>query len=1233
MPHIFVDPWGSLQQAPRNYCNIVGRYPAPIFGAYVLVLVCFIIALVKPVTINTDLGSFNQVESPTSSNYTVYRAALQKMRAVKNQSSLADRTTFQLEIFYHAKKVEKTNEDGEVISESEGSVFSEAALRDIRTFENTLKRLPGWMSLCGKSDERARFRCEPGESLGNYIWPVRHEDDLETNGYFKLGFDGQAREQLPTTAVLTYLAGGAALPHDPSKFLPQTFGGASSSSALLRSVFTFTEPKINDEAFATAYKEFVADSLYPELEDAVARAKKEVEPDTWDEPMHVLISFRGDVVDDHEVRTILQNDMNYAFAALIFMWMILWAQLRSLFLSSLGIFIIFLAILTTYGVIHLEQVSLVSFLSVFIVVGLGSNALIVIDDRYHRARREFPGNSPDQMTERLMHCYAATFWWLMPVFFTSCTFFVHLFSDMRPMREFGLFCGAAMHACSLLCLGLFVPLLIVHQEFVRPLIVRKCPKPLAMVLEPAKLPINFFVKKITAYIMKAARKSQNVIIGTAVVSLICIIAAAATATARESSGLPEVFPPTHHRSASIPQAKTFAPAKSSELQAPANATICEPSHSTSTGATCGLHWCEAPLVVVPDVTVNATTITTADPMVECTCYKKTTAATTKCGVLDIQASVSGPNVADIPDAALSEALKAYVLAEWSQASAVNDILNDQVPPQLVFPSRRLPSLVLEHWESGLTDIESFKVIPRMRITQKFFNWTAVPPNKNEANCLDHAICYCGPRVCTNPGASFGSSTAKLNLNTTIVPSRRLLTETDDFPVWDPDPAYAPDSTPGRRLAAASSFQQTTTTEVVVIYGIVPPTSSWSLGDGPPDWTFDSKFNAESPWAQRALLDMCEGGVDGRPRLVDIAALKVVPGGQNCWISDFKKFMYSKGQKFPTERFVNFHDALARFIVDYEGAASHMWFDEQAKLVATSLHIKVRLASSQYKILEDQKAWLDYVHSVNERAYTYADSAWPTSQAWVDAEAYVEALWGAWKIVLLAVLGIIISGLAFTLDMLIMTCIVLVSLVCCTGLAFLMFCVFSWTVGPWEIIILTVFMGYSVEPAFRLGRDFVFGDKDEKLKEEPEEECSDAVDPVDLTPTGSQRGDDEGAIVPATGNELEVCSAGTAGTPADLEEVTALGKRQVIMFRSIYLVSGNAIVGGAKLVLTGFFLLPCQFRLFSRLGAVSIVVPLLSLPCTLIVLPAVMLMFYPDRNEPDCLMVSRYLWKKASWLWT
>merc|ERR1719183_1918686 len=129
----------------------------------------------------------------------------------------------------------------------------------------------------------------------------------------------------------------------------------------------------------------------------------------------------------------------------------------------------------------------------------------------------------------------------------------------------------------------------------------------------------------------------------------------------------------------------------------------------------------------------------------------------------------------------------------------------------------------------------------------------------------------------------------------------------------------------------------------------------------------------------------------------------------------------------------------------------------------------------------------------------------------------------------------------------MTCIVLVSLVCCTGLAFLMFCVFSWTVGPWEIIILTVFMGYSVEPAFRLGRDFVFGDKDEKLKEEPEEECSDAVDPVDLTPTNSQRGDDEGAIVPATGNELEVCSAGTAGTPADLEEVTALGKRQVIMF--------------------------------------------------------------------------------------
>lgn len=177
------------------------------------------------------------------------------------------------------------------------------------------------------------------------------------------------------------------------------------------------------------------------------------------------------------------------------------------------------------------------------------------------------------------------------------------------------------------------------------------------------------------------------------------------------------------------------------------------------------------------------------------------------------------------------------------------------------------------------------------------------------------------------------------------------------------------------------------------------------------------------------------------------------------------------------------------------------------------------------------------------------------------------------------------------------------------------------------------MGYSVEPAFRLGRDFVFGDKDEKLKEEAEE-CSDAVEEVPPTPTGSQRGDDEGAIVPATGNELEVSSAGTAGTDGTAAMAEEEGdKRQATIRRSIYLVSGNALAGGAKLVLTGFFLLPCQFRLFSRLGAVSIVVPLLALPCTLIVLPAVMLQFYPDRKEPDCLMVSRYLFKKASWLWT
>eukprot|EP00929_Paragymnodinium_shiwhaense_P120132 TRINITY_DN92016_c0_g1_i1.p1 TRINITY_DN92016_c0_g1~~TRINITY_DN92016_c0_g1_i1.p1 ORF type:complete len:1327 (+),score=262.28 TRINITY_DN92016_c0_g1_i1:133-4113(+) len=1222
---IYADPWGTLSKSPHNYCEALGRYPGPWIFAYVLVSICFIVPLFRPINVNTDLGAFNEVESMTSVNHSVYREALSHMRAVRNDTSLGDRTTYQLEIFYQAKDVEEKDDDGEVVSTSTGSVFSEAALRDIKQFEHDLRKLPGWKKMCDMSDERARFRCEPGESLGNYVWPTRMEDDLDRRGFFKLMFSGVAREQLPLMATLTYLAEGTALPHDPWKFLPQTFSGPRSSSRLMRSLFTFTAPKLNDEDFETAYKEFVSDSLYPVLSEAVERAKVVPDPDTWDEPMHVTISFRGDIVDQHEVRSILANDMLYALASLILMWLILWAQLRSLFLACAGVVILTLAVFLGYGIVHLEEVSLVSFLSVFLTLGLGSNILIVIDNLYHRARRQHPQKL--DVTDRLMACYKEAIWWLMPVGFTSVAFFVHLISTMRPMREFGLFSGTSMILVCVLCLLIYVPLLLIHEEQVRPFIYQKLPKRIAVILEPAKLQPPW--KRMTASFMKAANKAKNVVIATAVVAGICLIAGVATAATRESAGLPQVFPPSHHRNAGRESAAAFALTAPAEVAAPLNVTFCEPGRTPSGVSMCSLHWCESPLPPTTTTTTgNGTTTATPevvdDGMRTCRCHRKATNALRtdgRCATLDVEATASGPGLAGVGDAELSKAFKEYVLAEWPNTLGAETLSESK--------SRQLTSLVLEHWESGVTHIEPLVQLPALRLTQQAFPDLVTIPQ----HCVDYAVCFCGERTCQAPVGYTGSA-ATMTMNTSVASSRRLLE----------------DLSPVRRLAGSSASSSSTTVEVVVVYGLQPPAIKWSLVEKKNAWSFDDRFNAASPWAQRAMLWMCEGedGEGGLP-----ASLKIIES--NCWIMDFRDWLVGRGEKWPVGPFLDFNEQLSRFATTHEAAASQMWLNEESQLRATSLHFKVSLSRHSWEVLADQQEWLAYVAMRNEKAFTTAHSAWPTSQAWVDAEAYQEAISGAWHVALLAFGAIVISGLLYTLDMMVVGCVLAVSLVVCIGLGFAMFCIFMWAVGPWEIIILVVFLSYSVEPAFRLGRDFVFvpfTDEDRKKGDEdiaPGVEASDAVENVGagdaaaaaaaegeepdgaLVPAEQPREDDQGALVVANpnSNDMEISSAGTPSSAGDTEK----GTREATIKRSVYLVSGNVLAGGAKLILTGALLLPCQFRIFSRLGAVAVVVPLVAAPCTLIVLPAVMMQFYPRRDEPDCVTCNRFLISKASWLWT
>eukprot|EP00913_Durusdinium_trenchii_P026540 g24900.t1 len=54
------------------------------------------------------------------------------------------------------------------------------------------------------------------------------------------------------------------------------------------------------------------------------------------------------------------------------------------------------------------------------------------------------------------------------------------------------------------------------------------------------------------------------------------------------------------------------------------------------------------------------------------------------------------------------------------------------------------------------------------------------------------------------------------------------------------------------------------------------------------------------------------------------------------------------------------------------------------------------------------------------------------------------------------------------------------------LVFFFFCLCGWSFGPWELTILTVFLSYSIEPAFHIGHDFINPGLPEALRAEKPE---------------------------------------------------------------------------------------------------------------------------------------------------
>jgi len=1185
---------------PSLYCESLARRHWAFLLFYCLIITIVVSAGWRRVEVNTDIEAFGRVEGLAASRHIVYREALKHQNAIKDADSLADRKTFQLEIYYEAKS---------------GSVFAEAPLRDIKAFENNLRGLGGWAKMCAMSDPAARFRCQPGESMANYAWPQRAEIVQSTPTPFNLDFNGESLERLPVDAFLTYLHEGRAGPHDLKKFLPHASAGPQSDSTLLRSIFSFTAASQDSSAFEEAFDVFVSEELFYFLQEQVEKAE-ETPSDPWIDPSSVRLFYRSAEIETHEVRYFLAKDLKLTIGCLVFIFIFLVFQLRSLLLAFAGLTQVCLVPLIAYALVPIEELSIIGFACIFLLVGLSSNDLPALKDHWRRLGKEsdhkLPVSNPgsaaynDEMTMYFAHraslLFPALFLRLLPQFVVSVSFLVFLSSSIRPIREFGLFMCVGISVSCVVTLTALPALILIHEAWICPFLHRRLPFWLAMALEPKNLPFPW--RPLTRLLLKISQPwiGRWIWLGTGVVSLIIFIIAVAVAAGSDNPGVPEVYAPDHHYIASQLLVDAFLPTAPALEPAPSGTRVCEMEYGNS--AECGLHWCEAPQAPQASDTASDTTSTTtvviANTNQECVCQSSGAPASAACRYVNVSGKLAGQSFEGVADDDRSTVWRNHIL---SSIPNVNSSFT-------VTSSRRTSSLVLEHWESGVTNVEPVVEMP----------WTVVQIGSpsvepNSYNTCDYTTsCYCGLRVCTLPTAWSAAGTLTFPITT-------------------------------NRLLSASGGPTPSLSEVNVAFGITVSEETGHFSGKPIDYTIGD-FDPSDPWAQRRMLSVC----------TDLPAnLNVVE--KKCWIESFREWLLAGGEKFPTQRFGDFQADLKRFKEERSDVVmTAEWTDVNGNMIATAFDFLVTpIPRSEVSlILDEMNAW---------EMYVITSGGWATSNSWYEAQAEHEAMSNSWMLMLTAYLLVVLAGLLYTWD-LAFTCITVgIATLALIFLSFMMFCLFGWAIGPWEVILLVVFLFYIVEPAFRVGRGAVWAGvlvtemriagnvlpprvapPPQQLQLPPPE-----VQQVVDVETPGQIADVENPSPETPSPIMDLPHVAAAQSPAMLNpdpyvrHATTLGSDNIsedsghieAMARSAFearltrftLNIANAVWPSAlKLIFCAFFLLFCKFRLFSRLGVVTFVVQIILLPCTFILLPSAILLC-PTREEPDIILLHGWIKQK------
>eukprot|EP00931_Biecheleriopsis_adriatica_P048929 TRINITY_DN28282_c0_g1_i1.p1 TRINITY_DN28282_c0_g1~~TRINITY_DN28282_c0_g1_i1.p1 ORF type:complete len:1528 (+),score=231.61 TRINITY_DN28282_c0_g1_i1:25-4608(+) len=1142
---------------------------------------------------------------------------------------------------------------------SKRNLLSESDLKYMKSVEDKLKQLGMWKKLCETTDPRFAHQCRQGMAMTSVVFPQQVPDGADVRMYLN-GTGSEAiplsvAVSLARQDAISDLVWPKAIRSDRdvaivgvqpcadavsdcvtwrlrgqcdqdaehfaymrdfckktcgtcTKAVPEASEMATDDSpeevTAMRAHFTFLPYCCTSNTPGSQSRRIVSElkADWAQLVSDIIATVSPLNKRTSARSDGIRVLYDGEGFSGTQLMTAVANDATYALGAFIFVLFYAWLHTRSPFLALIGLFLVLLSIPASLAIFILAsgsgEISLMMCLSVFIVIGVGSDMLFVYTDFYKQTLTIFKDRpQPSQHVQRLKYTYmqAATST-AATTFTTAMSFFANLASVLRPLREFGFFMGVCVTSAWFIVLLAYPAVLVWVERLhmgIRRCLLGSAPAPggqrssrlgsvrrrsinqVASALDPEK---------------KGVGESHSALLGRLadyigrVKITLCLLfgglsawqAYMAVMNLEQATGAPQILPSDHNAEILKEYQPTFA---SFNPRDDPIGTLTEYALKCSNVMrSCDLHRCE-------------TFGRRLGTLSRCECVPYLSNAPHSgdgCGRYKVNTGIIGREGLE-PRHVLTSDVE-QLMYDIFPKRGVNASVSVSVGDASSMSASRLETL---HWDSGEEYLASMLQAPSADVLL----------GEGKMCTLDQ-LCYCGQQACEGSDG-----------NQNVMGSLRL-----DGAAQAEARALATKMAPpaeGWKVAVNARA------DVLIFFGLTVNGTNPLLGASKEQpYDFLSSFRLEDPWAQRRSLDMCQNW----PEELRVAAYA-------CWIEGFKNWWVEEGEEFPVRPNKDFHAQAFWYAENKKTGAyettQYLWFTDEGKVKAMYFQafIDVSKNSGSGGGLKAMDQWDKHIAAFNSQAEAAVKGAIHGSSLWMSAQAEKVILESTLVTISISLGCVLLGVFAFTTSIHLSLIVMSIVMTIVIGLLFFMIILMDWAIGAIEVLSLIVFVGFAVDYCLHLAHKYhschitdVVEDEDATTSEE-EVQAQSMMERFKRRVSIVQGGSADATVgrrvsMRITDSPIEAKSSDEQKRKAN-KKVLSKNRSSERFERAKYALTriGGSIVGSALTTIgSSIFLLPCSFHIFFKLGAVVCGVTIYAVIFALVPLPAVLMFIGPCGHD-------------------